>query len=41
MIPIRLISGEKAKIEIGFNSKTKLKDGLERTINWYKDQYLK
>lgn len=39
MIPIRLISGEKAKKEIGFVSKTKLADGLSKTINWYKSQH--
>ena len=37
MIPIRLISAEKAKNEIGFISKTNLRDGLKKTINWYKD----
>ena len=37
MIPVRLISGEKARNEIGFTSKTKLKDGLKKTLNWYKE----
>ncbi|MDC3154815.1 NAD(P)-dependent oxidoreductase [Pelagibacteraceae bacterium] len=39
MIPIRLISGEKAKNEIGFTSKISLYDGLNKTINWYRRQY--
>ncbi len=37
MIPVRLINGEKARNEIGFISKTKLKDGLKKTLNWYKE----
>ena len=33
--PRRCVSFEKAKNDIGFEPKTKLEDGLRRTINWY------
>ena len=36
MIPLRLISGEKAKNEIDFVAKTSLQMGLKKTIDWYK-----
>ncbi|MBC70331.1 NAD(P)-dependent oxidoreductase [Acinetobacter sp.] len=36
MIPLRLISGEKAKNEIDFVAKTSLQVGLKKTIDWYK-----
>jgi len=36
MIPLRLISGEKAKNEIDFIAKTSLQVGLKKTIDWYK-----
>ena len=36
MIKKRLISPEKAKEVLGFEAKTGLKEGLKKTIDWYK-----
>ncbi len=38
--PRRNSNNKKAKRLIGFKAKTKLYMGLERTINWYKENYL-
>lgn len=38
--PRRNSDNSKAKKLIGFEAKTKLRDGLEKTINWYKENYL-
>lgn len=38
--PRRNSDNTKAKKMIGFESKTRLKDGLEKTINWYKENCL-
>lgn len=36
MIPKRLIDPAKAKLQIGFEPKTSIRDGLKKTINWYR-----
>jgi GDP-L-fucose synthase len=36
--PIRVMSMERAKAVIGFESRTSLVDGITRTIKWYKNQ---
>jgi|SRR3989344_1708002 len=36
MIPIRLININKAKKILGFTSKTSIKDGIKRTVDYYK-----
>ena len=36
MIPIRLIDNRKAKKKLGFEAKTGLKEGLKRTVEWYR-----
>jgi len=36
MIPIRLIDSSRAKRVLGFRPKTPLKEGLEKTVRWYK-----
>ncbi len=38
--PRRNSNNNKAKKLIGFENKTKLREGLEKTINWYKENYL-
>ena len=38
MIPIRLLDVSKIKEEIGWEAKTSIKDGLRKTIEWYKEQ---
>jgi GDP-L-fucose synthase len=40
MIPKRLMDGSKAKKLLGFEAKTSLRDGLEKTIKWYKEERL-
>ena len=40
MIPKRLMDGSKAKKLLGFEAKTSLRDGLEKTIKWYKEKRL-
>jgi len=37
MIPIRLLDVNKIKNELGWEAKTSLRDGLEKTIRWYKN----
>ncbi len=39
MIPIRLLDVSKAKDKLGFETKISLKEGLEKTIKWYKENY--
>jgi GDP-L-fucose synthase len=39
MIPIRLLDVSKIKETIGWESKTSIVDGLEKTIKWYKERY--
>ncbi len=36
MIPIRLISTEKAERVLGFKAKVGLREGLQRTLDWYR-----
>ena len=38
MIPIRLLDVSKIKEELGREAKTSIKDGLRKTIEWYKEQ---
>jgi GDP-L-fucose synthase len=38
MIPIRLISTEKAERVLGFKAKVGLREGLRRTLEWYRKQ---
>jgi GDP-L-fucose synthase len=38
MIPIRLISTEKAERVLGFKAKVSLREGLQRTLEWYRKQ---
>jgi GDP-L-fucose synthase len=40
MIPIRLVDVSRIKNELGWQSKYSLRDGLENTINWYKNNKL-
>ena len=39
MIPIRRISSVKMFDELGWSCKYTLRDGLEKTISWYKEKY--
>jgi GDP-L-fucose synthase len=39
MIPIRLLDVSKIKEKIGFETEISLKEGLEKTIKWYKESY--
>jgi len=39
MIPIRLLDVSKAKDKLGFETEISLKEGLEKTIKWYKENY--
>lgn len=41
MIPVRLINSTKIKEKLGWEAKTSIKEGLEKSINWYKNEYLK
>ena len=36
MIPVRLIDTTKAEILIGFKAKTRLREGIKKTIDWYR-----
>lgn len=36
MIPIRLVDTTKAEVLLGFKAKTLLKDGIRRTVEWYR-----
>jgi GDP-L-fucose synthase len=37
MIPVRLVDVSRIKDEVGWEAKTSLKEGLEKTIEWYKN----
>lgn len=39
MIPKRLINVNKAKMQLGFEAKTTLSEGIAKTMEWYKNQY--
>jgi len=41
MIPIRLLDVSKAKDKLGFETEISLKEGLRKTIEWYKKKYEK
>ena len=41
MIPTRLIDSFKIFDKLGWTAKTPIYEGLEKTINWYKNEYLK
>jgi GDP-L-fucose synthase len=41
MIPTRLIDSYKIFYTLGWEAKTSIKEGLEKTLNWYKSEYLK
>ena len=41
MIPKRLIDSFKIFDKLGWSAKTSIKEGLEKSINWYKSEYLK
>ena len=36
-IPVRLIDGSRARIRLGFESKVGLAEGLDNTLNWYRE----
>jgi GDP-L-fucose synthase len=40
MIPKRLIDSYKIFYTLGWEAKTSIKEGLEKSINWYKSEYL-
>jgi nucleoside-diphosphate-sugar epimerase len=40
MIPTRLIDSYKIFYTLGWEAKTSIKEGLEKTLNWYKSEYL-
>jgi nucleoside-diphosphate-sugar epimerase len=37
MIPTRLVDVSRIKEEIGWQAKHSLREGLEKTISWYKE----
>jgi GDP-L-fucose synthase len=39
MIPIRLISVDKAREQLNFSAKTSIRDGLELTLQWYRNKH--
>ena len=39
MIPIRLLDVSKAKNKLGFETEISLREGLKKTIKWYKENY--
>ena len=41
MIPVRLISTDKAEKLLGFKACTDLKEGIRKTIKWYRENYCK
>jgi GDP-L-fucose synthase len=41
MIPIRLIDVGKAKRQLGFRARTDVREGMTKTIEWYKATYRK
>jgi GDP-L-fucose synthase len=38
MIPVRLIDVSKAERVLGFRAKTEVKEGIAKTIEWYKER---
>lgn len=40
MIPMRLVDTRKAEAVLGFRAKTALRDGLKKTLDWYKETRL-
>ena len=40
MIPVRLINSSKIKEKLGWEAKTSIKEGLEKSLNWYKSVYI-
>jgi len=41
MIPVRKIDSTKIMNELGWECKYTLREGLEKTIKWYKENYVK
>ncbi len=41
MIPIRLIDTQKAEKLLGFRPKTDIREGIKKTIDWYRTMYVK
>jgi nucleoside-diphosphate-sugar epimerase len=41
MIPIRLIDVSKAERQLGFRAQIDVKEGMRKTIEWYKATYMK
>ena len=41
MIPIRLIDVSKAQRQLGFQAQTEVREGMVKTIAWYKATYMK
>lgn len=41
MIPKRLIDNSRAKEILGFEAKTPISEGIKKTVDWYKKNYLK
>ena len=39
MIPKRMIDISLAKKQLGFNPKVSLEDGIQRTVDWYREFY--
>jgi GDP-L-fucose synthase len=37
MIPVRLVDTRKAESVLGFRAKTTLREGLEKTVSWYRE----
>jgi len=37
MIPVRLVDVSRIKDEVGWEAKTSLREGLEKTIEWFKN----
>ena len=41
MIPIMLVGTRKAESVLGFRARTSLRQGLEKTMNWYRESHLR
>jgi GDP-L-fucose synthase len=41
MIPIRIVDVTKANMDLGFEAKTSLREGLKKTITWYRESLKK
>ena len=41
MIPIMLVDTRKAESVLGFRARTSLREGLEKTVNWYRESHLR